>query len=97
MWIKHLNCPPTMKPDIDNLNIRSQLQSNATSFLPTHKQEPCVRKQYLMQFSIEIQVLEYKGQNEFWPLNESKVLTYSGERGMFAKQGRDGATADLLM
>jgi hypothetical protein len=38
-----------------------------------------------MQFSIKM------GQNEFLSLHESKVLTYSHERDMFAKQGRDGA------
>jgi hypothetical protein len=37
-----------------------------------------------------MQVLEYKGQNEFGPLYESKVLTYSDERDMSARRGRDG-------
>jgi hypothetical protein len=71
--------------EVRNLNIWSQLKSNATSFLPTHKQELCVRKQFPMQFLIGMEVLEYKGQNEFWPLYESKVLTYSDDRDMFAK------------
>jgi hypothetical protein len=44
-----------------------------------------------------VQVLEYKGQNEFCPLYESKALTYSDERDIFAKQGRDEAQAHPLM
>jgi hypothetical protein len=34
---------PDLAP-VDTLNIAGQLQNSATWFLPTHKQEPCVRR-----------------------------------------------------
>jgi hypothetical protein len=38
----HWFCSSLIHADIGNLNIWSQLESNATSFLPTHKKKPCV-------------------------------------------------------
>jgi hypothetical protein len=54
--------------------------------LPAYKMRAmCIRKLFPIQLPIEILVLEYKEQKEFWSLSECKVLTYCNERGMFTK------------